>query len=366
MPTMPMSMPPRPPLEATMNAIRHSLMSSAAAVRNACAACYHHIFSYAYGCDWVDRSCVFCCSQEPAGIHWQIKKLGVTRELPNGRFIWNGHLWIADPTDDSIWLKPQRFPGSGKFIFVNLLSDCCHDKIPTPIIHLGFDAIAASRHYGMYSTKRCERMAEVIAAASAEEVRLWQPKCLLGFSAPGQPEFDERWPVMRALAEQGWMVYASLSPLLEPINPPDDYFELACWTIVSGEQGDAQLVRDMRPEWAEAILDKCDRVGMPFFFREMSDAAMPDGSGLVNRKTIPNVLLRRDFPDLARTRKQRLGECPVNLPDIHASPKQQQTTLINLRGTNGSGKSSVVRNLLDANDARPLYGALGRRPEAYD
>jgi len=61
-----------------------------------------------------------------------------------------------------------------------------------------------------------------------------------------------------------------------------------------------------------------------------------------------------------------MRECPVNLPDIHASPKQQQTTLINLRGTNGSGKSSVVRNLLDANDARPLYGALGRRPEAYD
>ena len=39
--------------------------------------------------------------------------------------------------------------------------------------------------------------------------------------------------------------------------------------------------------------------------------------------------------------------------------------LINLRGTHGAGKSTIVRTLLDANDARPLYGALGRRPEAY-
>ena len=39
--------------------------------------------------------------------------------------------------------------------------------------------------------------------------------------------------------------------------------------------------------------------------------------------------------------------------------------LINLRGTHGSGKSTSIRGLLDANDARPIYGALGLRPEAY-
>ena len=40
--------------------------------------------------------------------------------------------------------------------------------------------------------------------------------------------------------------------------------------------------------------------------------------------------------------------------------------LINLRGTHGSGKSTIVRTLLDANDALPIYGLLGRqRAEAY-
>ena len=40
--------------------------------------------------------------------------------------------------------------------------------------------------------------------------------------------------------------------------------------------------------------------------------------------------------------------------------------LINLRGSHGSGKSTVVRSLLDANDALPIYGLLGHRPEAYE
>jgi len=39
--------------------------------------------------------------------------------------------------------------------------------------------------------------------------------------------------------------------------------------------------------------------------------------------------------------------------------------LVSLRGTHGSGKSTIVRTLLEANDARPIYGVLGQRPEAY-
>src|SRR5262245_515887 len=40
--------------------------------------------------------------------------------------------------------------------------------------------------------------------------------------------------------------------------------------------------------------------------------------------------------------------------------------LINLRGTSGSGKSTVVRNLLAQCGCKPIYGVLGPRlPEAY-
>lgn len=41
--------------------------------------------------------------------------------------------------------------------------------------------------------------------------------------------------------------------------------------------------------------------------------------------------------------------------------------IINIRGTNGSGKSTVVRQIMDRADrCLPIHGVLGlRRPEAY-
>ena len=40
--------------------------------------------------------------------------------------------------------------------------------------------------------------------------------------------------------------------------------------------------------------------------------------------------------------------------------------IINIRGTHGAGKTSVIRALLAQGQPQPLYGALGpRRPEAY-
>ncbi len=346
-------------------------------IRNPDAACYHHILTTAVGCDHVDRACKFCCVQAIAGKYWQFAEKGVTRKLEDGTYVWNGTLWIADPSDDEVWLKPQLIPGSGKFIFVNLMSDCFHAKIPTEIVRLGFWSIAASRHFGMFLTKRVERMAEVITAASAEEIQAWQPKSLLGFTAGTQQRFDQRWPYMRALAERGWMVFGSFSPLLELITPPPDYFELACWTIISGEQGPPERVRDMKPEWAGALLDSCDRVGMPFFFREMSS----------NAPIIPNWLLRRDFPVLkSRGTSVKFIGSPspsVHLPkvpplnDVGLAESGEQNggappfssltghRLINLRQTSAAGKTTIVRKLIERVGAEPLYGIFGQRqPEA--
>ena len=305
------------------------------AVRNAVAACYHLIFTYAVGCDHVTRGCRFCCVQQLAGTYHQFAEKGVTRRLKDGRFVWNGHLWIADPDDDEVWLKPQRFPGSDQFVYVNLMSDVCHEKIPTEITRLGFWAIAASRHFGMFCTKRVARMNALITAASAEEAQSWQPKSLLGFTAEGQREFNQRWPYMRELAERGWFVFGSFSPLLEPIALPPDYLSLACWTIVSGEQGDPKRVRDMNPDWAAAIFDSCDQAGMPVFLREMSS----------NAPIIPTYLLRRDFPSL--------------------KSRSARSRIINLRQTSASGKTTIVCQLLEHTGSEPLYGMFGRRqPEA--
>ena len=131
-------------------------------VRNAECACYHHIWNFAVGCDHVDRACKFCCVQQIAGTYHQFAEKGVSRRLKDGRFTWSGDLWVADPADVEAWQKPQLIPGSDQFIFVNLLSNC-PEKIPTPIIHLGFWAIAASAHYGLFLTKQVERIGAIIS-----------------------------------------------------------------------------------------------------------------------------------------------------------------------------------------------------------
>lgn len=197
-------------------------------IRNPAASCYHHIFNFAVGCDHVSRGCRNCCVQQLAGTYHQFADKGVTLRTKDGRYVWNGRVWIAPP-DSDVWLAPLLWPGSAEpsFIYVNLTSDVCHESIPFPVTRLAFQTIAASGHVGMFCTKRCERMATLIANASAEEVRLWQPKSLLGFTAEGRREFAQRWAVMRPLAEAGWAVFASLSPLLERITLPDDFLALA-------------------------------------------------------------------------------------------------------------------------------------------
>jgi protein gp37 len=318
-----------------------------AEVRNADAACYQLVWNFAVGCDHVDRGCKNCCVQHLAGTYRQFAEKGVTQSV-KGRYVWNGQMWIAPP-DSNVWLEPQLFPGSDQFIFVNLMSDVCHEAIPPSITRLAFWSIAASRHVGMFCTKRVDRMAALIAAASAAEARLWKPKSLLGFSCFHQPSFDQRWRIMRALAEAGFAVYASLSPLLGPITLPDDYLALACWTIVSGEQGPHERVRDMDPAWARAVLKQCDDAAIPFFLREMS-----------KDEIIPNDLLRRDFPSL---KPQPAPSRIINLPAVSRSSRW----IINIRGTSGSGKSWVARQWLQNYPTQPLYGLFGKRkPEAYE
>jgi protein gp37/energy-coupling factor transporter ATP-binding protein EcfA2 len=304
-------------------------------IRNPDAACYNLVWNFALGCSHVSRSCKNCCVQELAATYWQYAEKGVTKRTKDSRNVWNNHVWIAAPGDDETWLKPQRFPGSNQFIFVNLFSDAFHKAIPFPIIRCGFWAIASSPHFGMFFTHRYARMAAFIAGASADEERLWKPKVLLGFSVGDQAEFDAAWPIMKPVAERGWRVFASLSPLLEPIVLPDDFLRLACWVNVSAEQGPAEDVRDMDPDWARAVRDQCDHAGIPFFLREMS-----------RNETIPFDLLRHDFPSLRPTINKGL--------------------IINIRGTSGAGKTTLARKLMALYSQRePQFIAGRKRPAGF-
>jgi protein gp37 len=267
---------------------------------------YMYDFNYAVGCTPLGRGCKNCHIPPLVGVYRQYAKKGLTKRTKSGRTVWSGKVWIA-PIDDPVWLEPllpaaahpTADPGKPPLVIVNVTSDPFHEAIPEPIIKLSFATIAASRYTGLFLTRRPERATALLSAASPDEQRLWKAKSLIGISAEGQSEFDERWAALKPLAEAGWSICASLSPLLGPIEFPADYLKLSIWTVAYGEQATRKKdARPCDPDWLRSIVRQCHGATprMPVFVRQMA-----------GRDTIPLDLLLHEFPSLPITRRKEQG-----------------------------------------------------------
>jgi protein gp37 len=149
--------------------------------------------------------------------------------------------------------------------------------------------LVISDHIGLILTKLPCQMAAYINAQPAFVQERWRLKLWLGFSAERQHEFDQRWPVMRAFAERGWLVFVSIAPMTGPICLPDDSLSFLSWVICSGEQGPLAHVRSMKASWARAVRDQCvddASVPIPFFMKQVAG----------KRPIPPDLLIFRQFP----------------------------------------------------------------------
>jgi protein gp37 len=255
------------------------------------------------GCSHADDSpgCGLCYAQQEAGTKtWPYAGSagvhdGVT-DKKGKRRVFNGKLTVAPP-NHPIWDYPLRWRGAKhpklgdgqpSLIFVGDMSDVFHERRPDEIIDRVCGTIAISDHIGLLLTKRTRRMMEYFMAQSPHRVQLCQPKLWLGFSAENQECFERRWPDMRRLAESGWFIFVSIAPLIGPVILPPDFRALGdrTWVIVAGEQGPHAMCRDMNPDWARALRDRC-KGNIPFFMKQMSAG-----------KPIPRDLRIRQFPSL--------------------------------------------------------------------
>jgi protein gp37 len=75
------------------------------------------------------------------------------------------------------------------------------------------------------------------------------------------------------LAEQGWLLFVSLAPMLRPIILPDDFLKLGRWVICGGEQPPGY--REMDPDRARALRDQCAAAGIPIFIKQMTRGWLP-------------------------------------------------------------------------------------------
>lgn len=102
------------------------------------------------------------------------------------------------------------------------------------------------------------------------------PNVWLGVSAENQQFANKRIPLLlRIPAVVHWV---SAEPLLGPINlhfPSESMTERDVWVIAGGESGTNP--RPMDPAWAIDIQQQCQKVNVPFFFKQMGGSKQIDG-----------------------------------------------------------------------------------------
>jgi protein gp37 len=258
------------------------------------------------GCRHISPGCWLCYAaqqagrlQQRSGAKREARSLyvGTVDELNDGRCVFNGTLTVVR-TGHPEWIMPLTWKGverprlgRGKpsLIFLGSMCEIFLPERPKWIIDRLVATIAASDHIGFFLTKCPDVMAEYFAAPqSATTLERWQKRLWLGFSAENQLWFDKRWPHMRALAEQGWIVFTSLGPLIGPVTLPEDFLALGDrgWVIVSGEEGKHERCRRMDSDWGRRLRDQCRDADVPFFMRQL-DRKRPLPPDLLNHRQFP-------------------------------------------------------------------------------
>jgi protein gp37 len=219
--------------------------------------------------------------------------------------------------------EPLRW-GRSRKVFVNSMSDLFHERVPDPYIRAVFEVMRTARwHTYQVLTKRAERLRSFTRAAEAAEVEfdhVW-----LGVSVEnrkhGLPRIDA---LRRARAGKRFL---SIEPLLEDLGEFD--LEGIDWVIVGGESG--RGAREMAPEWAEAIRDRCRAAKVPFFFKQW---------GGVNKKRRGRILAGRThdaMPKIRRVDPPRLSDRRTLLAQFQSQtrdlPTLVQQPLVALRPT---------------------------------
>jgi protein gp37 len=229
---------------------------------------------------------------------------GVIDVTKKGKPYFNGRIWTAAPGRRG-WSWPLRWagakhpklgPGQPSLIFIADVADLFLEGRPEADITRVCATVAASKHIGLVVTRRPRRMLQYFSTPDPRTVKRWQPKLLLGFSAERQ-DYDKHWASVSLLAEAGWFVFVSLSPVIGPITLPPDLLALGqrTWVIFSGEQGKHENCRPLDLNWARAVRDQCRAAGISFFFKQLPK----------QQKRIPPDLQLREFPKIEAVRSAK-------------------------------------------------------------
>ena len=177
---------------------------------------------------------------------------------------------------DSAWREPLRWnqeaEATGKRIrvFCSSLADVFDAEVPTEWRARLFELVAATPSLDwQILTKRPQ-----LIRRQLEEIGFWKrmplPNVWLGFSAGNQRNFDSRWRHVKAIPAA--VRFCSYEPALGPLVLPTDAQGNLHWLICGGETSQKrEESRLMLPAWGRDIRDQCQKMGIPYFFKQMGN-----------------------------------------------------------------------------------------------
>ncbi len=220
------------------------------------------------GCDRVSAGCDNCYALQLAR---RLKAMGSAKYQNDGDPRTSGPGFGVTTHPDTLtipgrWAKPR-------LVFVNSMSDLFHVKVPLDYVHTVFATMAATpEHTYQLLTKRSRRLARVASGI------VWPDNVWMGVSV----ELDEQCSRVEDLRKVAAAVrFLSLEPLLGPL-PSLDLTGID-WVIVGGESGPG--ARPMDPAWAKDVRDKCERAGVPLFFKQWGGRTPKAGGRLLDGRT---------------------------------------------------------------------------------
>lgn len=226
-----------------------------------------HTFNPWIGCARVSAGCLHCYAEER------------DRRYGEG-------LWGADAprrvTSDANWRQPLRWnrdaetAGRKAFVFCASLADVYEDRpdLVEPRARL-FDLIEATPHLvWLMLTKRPENVLRL-----SDPWVLWPDNVWIGTTVEDDQRARERIPTLMRVSEAP-VRFLSCEPLLSPLSVERGAMEATVgtwqryravsdaigWVIVGGESGPGY--RPMNLDWARRLVDECDALGIPVWFKQ--------------------------------------------------------------------------------------------------
>jgi protein gp37 len=211
------------------------------------------------GCSKISAGCKFCYAERMAR---RLKAMGQPNYRNGFSLTLHEHM-IELPLS---WKKPQT-------IFVNSMSDLFHKDVPLEFIERVFDVMGRAHwHRFQVLTKRAERL------SSMSSILPWAHNIWMGVSIENRDVVGRINYLRRTGAH---IKFLSIEPLLGPLPSLD--LSGIDWVIVGGESG--PHARRIDPEWVADIRDQCQRVSVPFFFKQWGGTNKKRSGRLLDGRT---------------------------------------------------------------------------------